>query len=224
MLVFAVGSGAHAQNEPVPEPPPGDSQPLSDEELIRWAANEVRIHERRAPEPPRPPVPPASYLGSEEPLALPGEGERDALRVLGEFGGGVAGVVIGGALAALAVWCAIEAGAAPDVLLLTGAAATAIGAFAITGGVTLAGDALGGNGRFADAFIGQLIGSLAALPLVTVGLMNDAPGVAIASAALLPLAGALRAYEFSHANRSHSRAYAAPMPGGATVGLVGSVP
>lgn len=226
MLVLAFAGSASAQGEVIPEPPAHDSDAISDEELIRWAANEVRIHEGRAPAPPRPPIPPASYVGTEGPLALPSEGDRDALRFLAEVGGGTLGVAVGGGLATLVVWGAIEADAHPDWMLVTVGGAAMLGAFAVTAGVVIAGDAMGGRGSFGDAFIGQLAGSVAAIPLVTVAMMNDAPALAIVSASLLPLCGAVLAYEISHANRSTTRQvpYVSPVPGGATVGLAGLVP
>lgn len=227
LLVLA--NALPAQAQVIPDPPAAPrSAELSDDDLIRWASNEVRIHEGRPRSRPRPPIPPASYIGAdvEGPVSLPHEGERDAVRLLAELGGGALGVLVGGAVAMLVVWAAIEADANPDWMLVAVGTGATLGAFAVTGGVVLGADAAGGRGTFGDAFIGQLIGSVAALPLVTLGMMNDAPAVAIVSAGLLPLCGAILGYEISHANRSTTRqlAYVRPIPGGATVGVAGEVP
>jgi hypothetical protein len=159
-------------------------------------------------------------------VALPDEDERDALRLLAELGGGALGVIVGGGLGALLVWAAAEARANPDWMLLAAGTGTAMGAFAVTGGVVMAADAVGGRGNFGDAFIGQLVGSVAALPFVTLGMANDAPAVALVSAGLLPLCGAVLGYEIGHANRSSWRqlAYVTPTRGGAVAGVAGHMP
>ena len=224
MLLLAFAPSAAAQVEVVPDPPePSDA--ISDDELLRWASNEVRVHEGRPILPPRPPIPPASYtMGAEGPVVLPHEGERDAVRLLAELGGGAVGVLVGGGVAALVVWGAVEARANPDWMMVAVGTGATIGAFAVTGGVVIAGEAAGGRGTFGDAFIGQLVGSVAALPLVTLGMAEDALAISIVSASLLPLCGAILGYEISHANRSTTRqlAYVSPMPGGAMVGAAGA--
>lgn len=226
VLLFAFAPSAVAQVEVVPDPPdpPARSDTISDDELLRWASNEVRLHEGRPIAAPRPPIPPASYtMGAE--AVLPHEGERDAVRLLAELGGGAVGVLVGGGVAALVVWSAVEARANPDWMMVAVGTGATIGAFAITGGVVIAGEAAGGRGTFGDAFIGQLVGSVAALPLVTLGVAEDALAISIVSAALLPLCGAILGYEISHANRSSTRqlAYVRPTPGGALLGVAGEL-
>lgn len=228
ILLFAFAPSAMAQVEVVPDPPepPERSDTISDEELLRWASNEVRLHEGRPLPPPRPPIPPASYtMGAEGPVVLPHEGERDAVRLLAELGGGAVGVLVGGGVATLVVWGAVEARANPDWMMVAVGTGATIGAFAITGGVVIAGEAAGGRGTFGDAFIGQLVGSVAALPLVTLGVAEDALAISIVSATLLPLCGAILGYEISHANRSSTRqlAYVRPTPGGALLGVAGEL-
>ncbi len=219
--------------EIVPDPPSAaTSGELSDTELIRWAANEVRIYEGRPPAPPRPPVPPDSYLGTgtDGPLALPDQSGRDALRVLAEVGGGALGVLVGEGLATLIVWGAMEEHASTEWMMVAVGAGATLGAFGITTGVFLAGDATGGRGSFGDAFIGQLIGSAVAVPLVTLGVDNDAPVLSFVSAAVLPLAGAILGYEISHANSESAAAaprqiaFLSPTYGGAIAGVRGELP
>lgn len=225
LLVLAAPALAGAQDalEQVPEPPRGDDA-ISDVELIRWAANEVREHEGRPPAPALAPVPPDGYLGTgvDGPLALPNESERDALRLLAELGGGTLGVLIGGGLGTLIVWGAAQADANPQWMMVAWTAGAALGAFGVTTGVVLAGEASGGRGNYGHAFIGQLIGGVAALPLVTIGLAEDAPALAVVAAGLLPLAGAVLGYEMSHAETgSGPTIVVAPTQGGAALGVAG---
>lgn len=213
--------------EPLPEPPAAAAdEVISDDALIRWASNEVRLHEGRAPSPSGVPIPPASYAGVDGPTALPNEGERDGMRLLAEVGGGALGVLTGGGVAALIIFGALEAGAQPEWMMVAGAGGTVIASFAITAGVVLAGNAVNGRGSFGDAFIGQLVGSLAALPFITAGVLGDAPAVALVAGGLLPLCGAILGYEISHANRSvpGTFAFVHPTPGGALAGLAGPIP
>lgn len=225
LLVLAAPALAGAQEalEQVPEPPRGDDA-ISDVELIRWASNEVREHEGRPPAPALAPVPPDGYLGTgvDGPLALPNESERDALRLLAELGGGTLGVLIGGGLGTLIVWGAAQADANPQWMMVAWTAGAALGAFGVTTGVVLAGEASGGRGNYGHAFIGQLIGGVAALPLVTIGLAEDAPALAVVAAGLLPLAGAVLGYEMSHAETgSGPTIVVAPTQGGAALGVAG---
>lgn len=225
LLVLAAPALAGAQDalEEVPEPPRGDDA-ISDVELIRWASNVVREHEGRPPAPPHAPVPPDGYVGTgvDGPLALPNESERDAVRLLAELGGGALGVLIGGGIGTLIVWGATLADANPQWMMVAWAAGTTLGAFGVTTGVVLAGDASGGRGNYGHAFIGQLIGGVAALPLVTIGLAEDAPALAVVAAGLLPLAGAVLGYEMSHAEGgSGPTVLVTPTQGGAAVGVAG---
>ncbi len=215
LLVLCAAAPAQAQRE---------DDEVSDIELIRWAANEVRLHEHRAYVP-SVPMPPDAYLGTgaDGVHAMPDESERDALRVLAELGGGVLGLIVGGGLGTLVVWAALEADASPEWMLVAAAAGTTLGAMGMTTGVVLSADAAGGEGNFAYTFIGQLIGSVAALPLVVLGMHADAPAVAIVAASALPLAGAILGYEISHANRG-AVAYVTPQSGGAVGGVAGALP
>lgn len=225
LLLLAPAASAQDTPERVPEPTSDDGA-LSDEELIRWAANEVRVYEGRPPEPPRPPVPPDGYIGTgvDGHVVLPGEAGRDALRFLAELGGGALGVVVGGGVGALLVWGAIEGNVGPEWTLAALATAGALGAFGVTTGVVLGAEAVGGRGRYGDTFIGQLIGAVAALPVVTVGVANDAPALALVAAGVLPLAGAVLAYEVSHADRSAAQlVYVTPLPEGALGGVAGAM-
>lgn len=235
LLLSALPAVASAQTSgAAPEPPsPGASEDdIDDTALIRWASEEVRIYERRPVAPPLAPIPPDSYLGTgiDGPLVLPDQSGHDAVRVLAELGGGALGVLIGGGLGALIVWGAVEEHANPDWMIVAVGAGTAIGAFAVTGGVVLAADLTGGRGNFGEAFIGQVIGCAAALPLVTIAMANDALPLAIVSAGVLPLAGAILGYEISHANADGAStaprqiAFLSPTLGGAVAGVRGELP
>ncbi len=222
VLAFAPLASAQDALERVPDPPADPAAEasdgtVSDAELIRWASNEVREHDGRPLTPPRAPVPPDGYVGTgvDGPVVLPHQADRDALRLIAEVGGGAIGVLVGGGAGALLVWGALEAEANPDWMLAAMAAGTMLGAVGVTTGVFLAGDALGGGGNYGHTFIGQLIGAVASLPLVTIGLAEGAPAVAIVSAGILPLAGAVLAYERSSANRG------GPAPGGSVTPLQG---
>ncbi len=218
--------------ETVPEPPapvPGANE-LRGDELIRWAANQVRIYEGRPLPPPRPPVPPDNYIGGEDgPLVLPDQTENDVKRFFAELGGGALGVLVGGGLGALIVWAAVNDRAAPQWQGVAVGTAVAIGTFSVAGGVVLGADLTGGYGNFGVTFIGEMIGCAAALPLVTLALANGSPAVAMVSAGVLPLAGAILAYEISHANSSglptsRQVAFLSPVYGGAIAGVRGSMP
>jgi hypothetical protein len=201
---------------------------VDDPELIRWASDEVRRFEGRTARPAPAPVPPDAYLGTgaHGHASLPDESERDALRLLAELGGGALGVAVGGGLGALLVWGALESGANPDWLLVAVAAGGTLGAFGVTGGVVLAAEATGGEGKFGHAFIGQLVGSVAALPIVVLGLNEDMPAISIVAGAVLPLAGAILGYELSHASRGSGApavVFVTPIPEGALASLGGTI-
>lgn len=238
LLVLAIApAAARAQPsrnvEIVPEPPsPAARDDVGDDELLRWASNEVRIYEGRPLAPPRPPVPPDSYFGTgaDGVLTLPDQSAHDATRVLAELGGGALGVLVGGGLATLIVWGAMEESASTEWMMVavgSGAALTMVG---VTGGVVLAGNAAGGHGNIGETFIGELIGSAVAVPLITIGIDNDAPVLAFVSAGVLPLAGAILGYELSHANSESAAAaprqfaFLSPTYGGAVAGVRGTLP
>jgi hypothetical protein len=210
---------------PVPDPPPATQDDVSDLELVRWAANEVRLYEGRAAAS-RPPVPPDSYLGSGSVEITAVRGEDGALRVVAEVGGGLLGLLIGAGIGSLAVWGALEVNADPIWTMVAVGTATTLGAFGVTAGVVVSGEATGGRGSFGHTFIGQLVGSALAVPLVTLGLANDLPALSAVAVAILPLTGAMFGYEVSHANREGALrhvAFVRPAPGGAMVGMAGEV-
>jgi hypothetical protein len=231
LVAVSLPAGALAQpleaadEAEVPEPP-SSSDTISDVELVRWAANEVRIHEGRA-RTSQPPVPPDAYVGTGivDPTAIPPE--NDALRIVAEIGGGTLGLLIGAGLGGLVVWGAVESTTDPVWRMVAIGAASTAGAFGVTGGVVLAAEATGGRGHFGHAFIGQLMGSAVALPLVMLGLANDLPAISAVAIGILPLAGAMFGYEISHVNREgavRQVAFVTPTPdGGAMVGVAGEV-
>jgi hypothetical protein len=144
-------------------------------------------------------VPPDRYLehGPGPVAVMPGAPD-DAVRLLAEIGGGALGVLLGGGAGTLLIWGALEADANPDVMMLAGAGGGILAALGVTSGVTLAADLTGGRANFGHAFIGQAIGSAAAVPFVVLGLTNDAPAAALVAAGLIPLAGAILGYELAH--------------------------
>jgi hypothetical protein len=217
--------------EIVPEPPSPAARDVGDDELLRWASNEVRIYEGRPLAPPRPPGPPDSYFGTgaDGVLTLPDQSARDATRVLAELGGGALGALVGGGLATLMVWGAMEERASTEWMMVAVGAGAALTTVGVTGGVVLAGDAAGGHGNIGDTFIGELIGSAVAVPLITIGIDNDAPVLAFVAAGVLPLAGAILGYELSHANSESAAAprqiaFLSPTYGGAVAGVRGTLP
>ncbi|MCB9596459.1 MAG: hypothetical protein H6719_27295 [Sandaracinaceae bacterium] len=225
-LIVASPAIAAAQDlEPDPIPSPDEP---SDEDLIRWASREVgRQAGRSIGE--HPPVPPDPYLGTGAgpELHLPDEEGRLVLRLLAETGGGLLGVGAGGGLGALLVWAFNEGNASPDALAIAWGAAVILGSLGVTGGVTLTADWMGGRGNFGHAFLGQLVGAVAALPLVALGLANDSPALALVAAGLLPLAGAILGYEIGHMDRAGAggpTAYVVPTMNGALAGVAGPLP
>lgn len=219
---------------PVPEPParavPIDAheEEVSDAELIRWAAQELsRARPRRHPR--RPPIPPDGYLlasgpGDGPPVELGDEDCRAAIRFLAEIGGGTLGVLAGGSLGLLLVWVAQETDWSPSSSMIAYAAGVALGALGVSSGVTLAADQTGGHGNFGHAFLGQVLGSIAALPFVVAGLTYDLPEASLVAAGLLPLAGAVIGYELGHADaasRMRPMAFLVPMRQGALGGIAG---
>ncbi len=199
---------------------------LTDEQLIRWAAREVGradgltlgLH---------PPVPPVGYLSGGGGVIRGIGPDRVMGRILAELAGGALGVLVGGGAGTLLVWAAIEGDANPDMMMIAVGTGTVLGALGLTAGVTLAADLTGGRGNFGHAFLGQIIGSAAALPLVVFGQKNDAPVAALLAAGLLPLAGAMLGYEMGHSERasgSQVGAFVTPSEGGATAGVAGALP
>jgi hypothetical protein len=218
-LVLLVAAPASAQGPSleveIPEP---DDADVSEDALIRWASNEVRVYEGRPRSPERVPIVPDAYLtngGAREPM--PNTLEEDITRVLAEISGGAIGYLIGGGIGAALIWGAHEANANPDWMMVSVAAGAVLGAMGITGGVLLAGDLTGGQGNFGHAFLGQALGSLLALPLVVLGLENDMPELAFVAAGVLPLAGAVLAYEVAHGEQG-SRIVLGP------TGIAGTIP
>ncbi|MCA9607572.1 MAG: hypothetical protein KC619_18320 [Myxococcales bacterium] len=195
LLLALVPAGAAAQDEPADDE-------LSDEALIRWASREIGRSEGRALGE-RPPVPPDAYLhdGAPYDLHLAGEEDQLGLRLLAEAGGGLVGILAGGGIGAVIVWVASESNADPTWMATAVGAAAILGSVGVTAGVTLAADLTGGRGNFGHAFIGQAIGAVVALPLVVLGLANDALPLSLVAAGVLPLAGAILGYEVGHADR-----------------------
>jgi hypothetical protein len=227
IAIFALPQIARAQELEVVPPPPAESERLSEEDqLLRWASNEVRIHEGREARPPRAPLPPTDYMLTSRtgPVELVGEGDRDALRVLAESGMGALGVALGGGIGALIVWGAMEGGANPDGQLIAMFAAAATGMLGVTSGVVLAGDLMEGRGNFGHAFVGQAIGVVLALPLVVLGMENDLLALPIVGLSVLPLAGAILAYEIAHADADAPMVYVSPIEQGAMGGVAGTMP
>lgn len=219
LALAAFGSVAQAQGDA------GDD--LTDDELIRWAAREVgRADGRSLGE--HPPLPPFSYLSSGTPGGFRGVGpDRVMGRLLAELAGGAFGVLLGGGAGTLLVWAAIEGDANPDLMFIAAGTGTVLGALGVTAGVTLAAHLTGGRGNFGHAFLGQMLGSAAALPLVVLGVNRDAPLAAVLAAGLLPLAGAMLGYEIGHAEKSsgiYLMAFVAPSEGGGSAGVAGSLP
>jgi hypothetical protein len=202
-----------------------DEEEVSDDELIRWAANEVRILEGRPPNAPAVPMPPASYLGVSGENGAVTFADRTPLRVLAEAGAGALGFGIGAGLGALIVWAAIEARANTQWMTVAVGTGAILGALGVTSGVVLAGDALDGRGNFGHAFIGTAIGSALAIPLVVLGVEHDALPLSFVAASILPLAGAMIAYEIGHGEAGLGPVpFVAPTGNGVVGGVVGPVP
>ena len=252
MCVLGAGAPrtALAQNAPLGNPvappldpsvePPAAQDPtfspadpdVSDAEVIRWAARDVGRSEGRPPSA-RPPVPPDPYLhdpGHSGEVVLPGEDERTGTRLLAEVGGGALGVLVGGGAGGLIIWAALESGANPDLVVIAVGGGTVLGALAVSAGVTLAADLTGGRGNFGHAFLGQMVGGLAALPFVVLGFQEGSPAAALVAIGLLPLAGAILGYELGHSSGSgtvppvQALAFLTPVEGGALAGVSGTLP
>lgn len=253
LLVASWTSPASAQpSEPAAEEPAATEEPailesptaedpseastregdVSDRELIRWASRELARADGRAPGE-RPPIPPDEYLRRSRRgggVALPDRTERDVVRLLAELGLGALGAGLGGGAGALLIWAVMESRANPSWVALSVMGGTMLGAVGLTTGVTLGAHLAGGRGNWGQAFLGQLIGSAAALPLVVLALDNDALAAGLVAAGVLPLAGAVLGYEIGHgdAESGTSRppvvAYAVPTRGGALGGVAGSLP
>lgn len=220
VLVFgAVAPVAQAQHEAGGE--------LTDDELIRWAAREVGRADGRTLGA-HPPVPPYLYLSSGEPGVFRGPSPDRVLgRLVAELAGGALGVFVGGGVGTMLVWAAIEGDANPDTMAIAMGAGTVLGALGLTAGVTLAAELTGGRGNFGHAFLGQMLGSAAALPLIVYGLRNDAPIAALIAGGLLPIAGAMLGYEIGHSERSSGPSispFVTPSQSGASAGVAGSLP
>ncbi len=217
---------------PAPAVVSTDEEP-SDADLIRWASREIGRADGREVGG-RPPIPPDRYLArsraGRSDVTLPDDTGRDLLRLLAEIGLGALGVGVVGGAALLAVWGVSESGAGPGWEMTAALGGAAVTAVALTGAVTLGADLAGGRGNFGHAFLGQLLGSAAALPLVVLALDNDALPVALVTAGVLPLAGAVLGYEIGHAEAQGGTrqppvvAYAAPLRGGALGGVAGALP
>jgi hypothetical protein len=227
-LVALVPARARAQEEPAPpdalEDPHEDD--ASDEELIRWAARELaRADGRRAGD--RPPVPPDAYLATGAAPDVQLLEDRLELRLLAELGLGLAGILLGGGAGALLVWAASESNAEPTWMAIAVGSATVLGALGVTAGVTLGAELTGGRGNFGHAFLGQVIGAVLALPLVAIGLANDALPLTLVAAGVLPLAGAILGYEVGHGDRvsaGGAQAFVTPTRTGAIATVAGSLP
>ena len=200
----------------------------SDDDVARWAATEVgRRHGRAVGG--RPPLPPDGYLEGPDsdgpPLQLRLEPAQDLVRVLSELGMGALGVALGGGAGALLVWATSEGGGEPTWLVVSVGAAAMLGAVGVTAGVTLAGHLTSGHGNFGHAFLGQIVGAAAALPLVVVGQANDLLALSLAAAGLLPLAGAVIGYELGHADDGLAGIVRlTPTMGGALATVAGQLP
>lgn len=216
VLLLAAPVSAQVEIIEVPEPPAEpDDGALNDDALIRWAVSELRVHRGEPNEAPR-----AALAPAEENTGAPAIARvdrSDAVRVLAEIGGGTVGFAIGGGLGILLLWAADQANASPDWMLIAGGVGTVLGALGVTTGVVLAAESVGGRGNFGHAFLGQAIGSLVALPIVVLGLQNDAPELSIVAAGILPLAGAVLAYEISHGDQG-AVAFVGP------TGIAGTIP
>lgn len=209
--------GAAQQDEFAPADPE-----LSDTEILRWAAREVQRAE------PAPPAPPPSYVTHApppEPRYITPVEESPALRILAEVLGGVLGASAAGGLGALVIWAADQGGAAPDGMFVAIASSGVLGALGISAGVTLGGELTAGRGNFGHAFLGQVVGAAAAVPLIVSALEHDELAGALAAAALVPLIGAVIGYEVGHAEgaprASGPIAFVAPLPGGVSAGVAG---
>jgi len=208
-------------------PPAGDAN-VSDDEVIRWAAREVGRHDRLSLGR-YPPVPPDEYLGHSAPsIALPGESNGQiGARLFAELGGGTLGLLLGGGAGSLLVWAVLEERVAADWTAVAIGAGTVLGALGLTAGVTVAADLTGGRGNFGYAFLGQVVGAVAALPIVVFGQANDALALSLVAVGILPLAGAILGYEIGHADHPLSGpalAYLTPIDGGAVAGVAGPLP
>lgn len=224
-LVALVPAGARAQAEE-PDALEDEAGDPSDEELVRWAAREIaRADGRRAGE--RPPVPPDAYLAVGATPDVQLLEDRLELRLLAELGLGLGGILLGGGAGALLVWAASESNADPTWMAIAIGSATVLGALGVTAGVTLGAELTGGRGNFGHAFLGQVIGAVLALPLVAIGLANDALPLALVAAGVLPLAGAILGYEVGHGERAGGgspQAFVAPTRTGAIATVAGSLP
>lgn len=205
---------------------------VSDTDVIRWAARDVGRSEGRPPSA-RPPVPPDPYLHDPShtgEVLLPGEDERTVVRLLAELGGGALGVGVGGGIGALIIWATLESHPNPNFVVLAVGGGTVLGSLALTAGVTLAADLTGGRGNFGHAFLGQIVGALAALPFVVLAFQEDAPVAALVAVGVLPLAGAILGYEVGHASGAgtvppvQALAFLTPLEGGALAGVRGTLP
>ncbi|MGF1467534.1 MAG: hypothetical protein ACFCGT_15525 [Sandaracinaceae bacterium] len=169
-----------------------------------------------APGPPPTPQAPGAYAEPDDDAVeddawvLRPEPGRAVLRVLGSLGGGTLGIGLLGGAGLLVLWALQDAG---DRAQFMAGMATAVAAgVGLGAGVALSAEALGGEGRAGDMVLGELIGALVALPLLALGIDDGRPGIAVASAVLLPLTGAVAAYEISHASRELGRPRVAVAP------------
>jgi len=235
LALLAAAPVARAQDVEVievPEAPaaaPADA--VDDEALIRWASRSIALWRAEPVTEGRrhPPVPPDEYLeygAAGPPVRLPGTVGRDAGRLLAELGAGALGVLVGGGAGTLLIWAAEQGGAEDDWLAIAVGAGVLLGSLGVTGGVTLGADLAGGHGNFGHAFMGMAIGAAASLPLVVIGMDNDALPLTLVALGVLPLAGAVLGYEIGHGEHALSGgpvAFVAPTRGGALAGVAGSV-
>jgi len=235
LALLAVTPVARAQDvEAIPVPPAPAAAPadeVDDDALIRWASRSLALWRAEPVSDTRrfPPLPPDEYLehGAAGPTArLPSTVGRDGGRLLAELGGGALGVLVGGGAGALLIWAANEGGAEDDWLAIAVGGGVLLGSLGVTGGVTLGAHLAGGHGNFGHAFMGQVIGAAASLPLVVIGMENDALPLTLVALGVLPLAGAILGYEIGHGEHALSGgpvAFVAPTRGGAFAGVAGSV-
>lgn len=231
-LLTAVGVPDRVCAQPsltVPEDPDSRGEEPTDDEVARWATQELREHGLAHGSPATTPVPPATYVenNAEAPPATShrAPSSHDEERILAEVGGGLAGALVGGGAGAFLMWALVDANADPHVLTGAGIAAGTLAAVAIAAGVALSADAAGGQGNFGYALIGQMIGALIAIPIAVLALDNDLIGAAMAATGILSVGGAIVAYEISHANAplSGSSAFIAPTRDGILVGAAGAM-
>jgi hypothetical protein len=192
--------------DPRQPPPPGPSalrpsRAMSERELVRWAIRELRGWRDQGGRA-RPPLPPNEYRSAQDqPGAVIYRERSGLLRVLGELGLGILGAGLGGGAGLFGLWLVEELQLDRSARLMAGLVTAGLATVGTTAGVLLGGSLSQGEGRPAETFLFQVLGTLLALPLVVWSIDEGREGIGLAAGATLPVLGAVVGYELSHAAR-----------------------